>query len=192
DGQEIVLGDVALRVLHTPGHRPEHCCFSVIDRTRAEEPWLVLTGDSLFVGDAARPDLAVEAVDGARELYESLQRLLELPDGVEVFPGHVAGSLRGASNSPKASTTIRFERRFNLMLTVGSEEEFVSESALTRSRFRRPSRLRAARARDRDPTRRRGGRARAPAGRGRGGDNRRPGVARARRRLHSGQPQHPL
>src|SRR5262249_61457069 len=83
DGQEIVLGDVALRVLHTPGHRPEHCCFEVIDRTRAEEPWLVLTGDSLFVGDAARPDMAVEAVDGARELYGSLQRLLELPDGVE-------------------------------------------------------------------------------------------------------------
>ena len=84
DGQEIVLGNVALRVLHTPGHRPEHCCFGVIDRTRAEEPWLVLTGDSLFVGDAARPDLAVEAVDGARELYGSLQRLLELPDGVEM------------------------------------------------------------------------------------------------------------
>jgi len=113
DGQEIVLGNVALRVLHTPGHRPEHCCFAVLDRTRAEEPWLVLTGDSLFVGDAARPDLAVEAVDGARELYESLQRLLELSDGVEVFPGHVAGSLCGASMSSKASTTIGFERRFN-------------------------------------------------------------------------------
>ena len=80
DGQEIVLGNVALRVLHTPGHRPEHCCFAVVDRARAEEPWVVLTGDSLFVGDAARPDLAVEAVDGARELYASLQRLLELPD----------------------------------------------------------------------------------------------------------------
>ena len=72
DGQEIVLGNVALRVLHTPGHRPEHCCFAVLDRARAEEPWLVLTGDSLFVGDAARPDLAVEALDGARELYGSL------------------------------------------------------------------------------------------------------------------------
>jgi len=133
DEQEIVLGNVALRVLHTPGHRPEHCCFAVLDRTRAEEPWLVLTGDSLFVGDTARPDLAVEAVDGARELYESLQRLLELPDGVEVFPGHVAGSLCGASMSSKASTTIGFERRFNPMLTVGSEDEFVTESALTRS-----------------------------------------------------------
>jgi hydroxyacylglutathione hydrolase len=133
DGQEIVLGNVALRVIHTPGHRPEHCCFAVIDRTRGEEPWLVLTGDSLFVGDAARPDLAVEAVDGARELYRSLRRLLELPDGVEVFPGHVAGSLCGASMSSKASTTIGFERMFNPMLELAGEDEFVSASALTRS-----------------------------------------------------------
>ena len=133
DGREVVLGNVALRVVHTPGHRPEHCCFAVIDRTRAEEPWLVLTGDSLFVGDAARPDLAVEAVNGARELFASLQRLLELPDGVEVFPGHVAGSLCGASMSSKASTTIGFERRFNPMLASTGEDEFVSASALTRS-----------------------------------------------------------
>jgi len=133
DGREVVLGNVALRVVHTPGHRPEHCCFAVIDRTRAEEPWLVLTGDSLFVGDAARPDLAVEAVNGARELFASLQRLLELPDGVEVFPGHVAGSLCGASMSSKASTTIGFERRFNPMLASSGEHEFVSASALTRS-----------------------------------------------------------
>jgi hydroxyacylglutathione hydrolase len=133
DGREIVLGNVALRVLHTPGHRPEHCCFAVIDRTRAEEPWVVLTGDSLFVGDAARPDLAVEAAEGARELHTSLQRLLTLDDGVEVFPGHVAGSLCGASMSSKASTTIGFERRFNPMLTARSEEEFMAASARTRS-----------------------------------------------------------
>jgi glyoxylase-like metal-dependent hydrolase (beta-lactamase superfamily II)/rhodanese-related sulfurtransferase len=132
DGREVVLGNVALRVLHTPGHRPEHCCFAVIDRSRGEEPWLVLTGDSLFVGDAGRPDLAVEAVEGARDLYASLQRLLELPDGVEVYPGHVAGSLCGASMSSKASTTIGFERRFNHLLTTG-EDEFVNASALTRS-----------------------------------------------------------
>jgi len=133
DGEEIVLGDVMLRVIHTPGHRPEHCCFAVVDRSRADEPWLVLTGDSLFVGDAARPDLAVEAVDGARELYTSLRRLLELPDGVEVYPGHVAGSLCGASMSSKASTTIGFERRFNPMLGAADVEEFVSASALTRA-----------------------------------------------------------
>jgi hydroxyacylglutathione hydrolase len=133
DGQEIVLGNVALQVLHTPGHRPEHCCFAALDRARGDEAWVVLTGDSLFVGDAARPDLAVEAVDGARELYASLQRLLELPDGVEVFPGHVAGSLCGASMSSKGSTTIGFERRFNPMLTLDGEDEFVSASALRRS-----------------------------------------------------------
>jgi hydroxyacylglutathione hydrolase len=133
DGREIVLGNVALQVLHTPGHRPEHCCFAIVDRARGEEPWVVLTGDSLFVGDAARPDLAVGAVDGARKLYASLQRLLELPDGVEVFPGHVAGSLCGASMSSKASTTIGFERRFNPMLTSDGEDEFVTASALTRS-----------------------------------------------------------
>jgi glyoxylase-like metal-dependent hydrolase (beta-lactamase superfamily II)/rhodanese-related sulfurtransferase len=133
DGREVVLGNVALRVIHTPGHRPEHCCFAVIDRTRSEEPWLVLTGDSLFVGDAARPDLAVEGVDGARELFGSLRRLLELADGVEVYPGHVAGSLCGAAMSSKASTTIGFERRFNPMLSADSEEEFVSVSTTARS-----------------------------------------------------------
>jgi hydroxyacylglutathione hydrolase len=133
DGREVVVGNAALQVLHTPGHRPEHCCFAVVDRTRAEEPWLVLTGDSLFVGDAGRPDLAMEAVDGARHLYASLQRLLELADGVEVFPGHVAGSLCGASMSSKASTTIGFERRFNPMLAATGEDEFVSASALTRA-----------------------------------------------------------
>jgi hydroxyacylglutathione hydrolase len=133
DGREVVLGNVALQVLHTPGHRPEHCCFAVIDRARAEEPWLVLTGDSLFVGDAARPDLAVEAAEGARGLHRSLQRLLELPDGVEVYPGHVAGSLCGAAMSSKASTTIGFERRFNSMLAYGSEQEFVDASARVRA-----------------------------------------------------------
>ena len=113
DGTEIEVGEVLLRTIHTPGHRPEHCCFAVIDRSRSDEPWLVLTGDSLFVGDAARPDLAVEAQEGAEGLFHSLRRLVELGDGVEVFPGHVAGSLCGAAMSSKASTTIGFERRFN-------------------------------------------------------------------------------
>jgi hydroxyacylglutathione hydrolase len=128
DGQEISLGEVAIRVLHTPGHRPEHCCFEVIDRSRSDEPWLVITGDSLLIGDAARPDLASEAVEGARGLFGSLQRLLELPDGVELYPGHVAGSLCGAGMSSKASSTIGFERRFNHALNVG-EDEFVHDRA---------------------------------------------------------------
>ncbi|HXG77585.1 MAG TPA: MBL fold metallo-hydrolase [Gaiellaceae bacterium] len=129
DGDEIVLGDVVLRCLHTPGHRPEHCCFAISDRSRADEPWLVLTGDSLFVGDAARPDLAVEAREGAEGLFHSLRRLVELGDGVEVYPGHVAGSLCGKAMSSKASTTIGFERRFNPALRFSDVAAFVAESA---------------------------------------------------------------
>jgi glyoxylase-like metal-dependent hydrolase (beta-lactamase superfamily II)/rhodanese-related sulfurtransferase len=124
DGTEIEVGEVVLRTIHTPGHRPEHCCFAVIDRSRSDEPWLVLTGDSLFVGDVGRPDLAVEAQQGAEGLFHSLRRLVALGDGVEVFPGHVAGSLCGTAMSSKASTTIGFERRFNPALQ-GELSEFV-------------------------------------------------------------------
>lgn len=131
DGSTIELGSVCIRVLHTPGHRPEHCCFEVIDRERGEEPWLTLTGDSLFVGDAARPDLASEAAEGARGLYRSLQRLLEFHDGVEIYPGHVSGSLCGAGMSSKASSTIGFERRFNHALQSTDEDEFVAEAIKT-------------------------------------------------------------
>jgi rhodanese-related sulfurtransferase len=129
DGEEIALGEVVLRCLHTPGHRPEHCCFAVIDNSRGPEPWVVLTGDSLFVGDAARPDLAVEAREGAEGLFHSLHRLVELGDGVEVYPGHVAGSLCGKAMSSKASTTIGFERRFNPALTFADVADFVADSA---------------------------------------------------------------
>ena len=130
DGQEIALGEVAIRVLHTPGHRPEHCCFAVVDRSRGDEPWMLITGDSLLIGDAARPDLASEAAEGAAGMYTSLKRLLELPDGVEVYPGHVAGSLCGAGMSSKASSTLGFERRFNhkLQLVQDGEAEFVAET----------------------------------------------------------------
>ena len=129
DGDEISVGTVTLRCIHTPGHRPEHCCFAVVDTTRADEPWLVLTGDSLFVGDAARPDLAVGALEGAEGLFHSLRRLLELPDGVEVFPGHVAGSLCGKAMSSRGSTTIGFERRFNPMASIQELDAFVAESS---------------------------------------------------------------
>jgi glyoxylase-like metal-dependent hydrolase (beta-lactamase superfamily II)/rhodanese-related sulfurtransferase len=129
DRGEIVLGNVTVRTIHTPGHRPEHCCFAIVDRTRADEPWLLLTGDSLFVGDVARPDLAVEAREGAEGLFHSLHRLLDLDDGVEVYPGHVAGSLCGRSMSSKASTTIGFERRFNRTLALATVEAFVADSA---------------------------------------------------------------
>ena len=128
DGTEVEVGDVVIRALHTPGHRPEHCVFVVIDRSRAADPWLVLTGDSLFVGDVARPDLAVEALEGAEELFHSLRRLVELGDGVEVFPGHVAGSLCGAAMSSRVSTTIGFERRFNHALAA-THDEFMARAA---------------------------------------------------------------
>ena len=131
DGQELNLGAVTIRVLHTPGHRPEHCAFEVVDGERGDEPWLTLTGDSLFVGDAARPDLASEAAEGARGLYKSLQRLLELHDGVEIYPGHVSGSLCGTGMSSKASSTIGFERRFNQALRAKDEEAFVADAIRT-------------------------------------------------------------
>ena len=133
------MGQVALRVIHTPGHRPEHCSFAVIDRSRADEPWLVLTGDSLLVGDTARPDLAVEAKEGAEGLFHSLRRLLELPDGVELFPGHVAGSLCGAGMSSKASSTIGFERRFNPSLAHTELADFIAESAASSGTPRPPN-----------------------------------------------------
>jgi hydroxyacylglutathione hydrolase len=127
DGTEVDVGEVVLRTIHTPGHRPEHCAFAVVDRSRGDEPWLVLTGDSLFVGDVARPDLAVEAAEGAEGLFRSLHRLAELGDGVEVYPGHVAGSLCGAAMSSKPSTTIGFERRFNHNL-VQSHDDFMTQA----------------------------------------------------------------
>ena len=129
DGDEIAVGEVVLRCVHTPGHRPEHCCLAVADRSRGDDAWLVLTGDSLFVGDAARPDLAVEARDGAEGLFHSLRRLVELGDGVEVYPGHVAGSLCGKAMSSKASSTIGFERRFNRVLQFEDAASFVADSA---------------------------------------------------------------
>src|ERR671923_1488136 len=126
DGTTIVLGDARITAVRTPGHRPEHLAFVVEDRSREEAPWLLLTGDSLFVGDMARPDLAVEPEEGARGLHRSLARLLEHEDFVEVWPGHVGGSLcGGAAMSEKPGSTIGFERRFNPLLQVDEEDEFV-------------------------------------------------------------------
>ena len=91
DGWELELGDVTVRAIHTPGHRPEHTAFALVDSERSGEPWAVLTGDSLFVGDIARPDLAVDADEGAHQIFHSLhERLLVLPDTCEVWPGHLA------------------------------------------------------------------------------------------------------
>jgi hydroxyacylglutathione hydrolase len=127
DGFELELGLVVLRAIHTPGHRPEHTSLLVSDRGRAEDPWAVLTGDALFVGDTGRPDLAIEAEDGARQLFRSLHAgLLTLPDHVEVWPGHLGGSLCGGSGMDrKTSSTIGYERRCNAAFAETDEDRFV-------------------------------------------------------------------
>ncbi|HEX5450418.1 MAG TPA: MBL fold metallo-hydrolase, partial [Gaiellaceae bacterium] len=122
DGDVVRVGDVEIRVLHTPGHRPEHCAFVVDGK-------IALTGDSLFVGDAARPDLAIAAREGAEDLFHSLRKLEALGDDVEVFPGHVAGSLCGGKMSSERSTTIRKERASNEALGFTEVQEFVMASA---------------------------------------------------------------
>src|SRR5437588_1941393 len=128
DGDELQLGVTRLRVIHTPGHRPEHIALAVADISRCEDPWLVLTGDSLFIGDVSRPDLAVSGEEGADALYESIfERLLKLEDGVEVYPAHVAGSLCGRGMNAKTSSTIGFERKHNPAVAPRSRETFIAE-----------------------------------------------------------------
>ena len=113
DGDVLELGNVTVKVLHTPGHTPEHICLLVTDRTRAEEPWFVFTGHTLMVGDLGRTELATSAEDGARDLFGSVQRLKALPDYLEIFPGAYSGSVCGRSLSGKPTSTIGFEKRHN-------------------------------------------------------------------------------
>lgn len=142
DGQVVSVGQVELKAIHTPGHTPEHTCYLVTDRSRSAEPWYVLTGDSLFVGDVGRPDLLVgeQAVDvfGEEERAELQfrsihEKLFTLPDFVEVFPNHYGGSTCGGVNmSGKASSTIYFEKHHNLALQqpdVAAFLAFVHETA---------------------------------------------------------------
>lgn len=125
DGDRVPLGNVVVDVIHTPGHTPEHICLVVTDRTRAEEPWFVLTGHTLMVGDVGRTELVDDAATGARILFESLQRLKTLPDHIEVLPGAYAGSVCGRRLSGKPSSTIGFERRHNAAFRIDPPEEFV-------------------------------------------------------------------
>jgi hydroxyacylglutathione hydrolase len=125
DGEVLTLGNVSTKVLHTPGHTPEHISLLVTDRTRSEEPWFVLTGHTLMVGDLGRTELATDAKVGARALFQSAQRLKALPDYLEVFPGAYSGSVCGRSLSGKPMSTIGFERRNNKALRIEDENAFV-------------------------------------------------------------------
>src|SRR5262249_38894614 len=114
DGQELELGNTRAKVLHRRGHTPESICLVVTDLRRGTEPWFVLTGDTLFVGAVGRPDLPGRARENAGRLHDSIRaKLLTLPDGLEVYPGHFAGSACGAGMSGKPSSTIAFEKRWN-------------------------------------------------------------------------------
>jgi hydroxyacylglutathione hydrolase len=130
DGWELALGGLTVRALHTPGHRPEHTAFALVDTERGPEPWAVLSGDSLFVGDIARPDLAVDKQEGARGIFRSLhERLLTLPDTCEVWPGHLGGSLCGGPGMDlKVSSTIGYERAHQELLGIADEDEFVARA----------------------------------------------------------------
>lgn len=125
DGDVLELGNVTAKVLHTPGHTPEHISLLVTDRTRSDEPWCVLTGHTLMVGDLGRTELASSAETGARSLFRSAARLKELADHVEVLPGAYSGSVCGRSLSGKPTSTIGFERRHNKAFRIEEEEEFV-------------------------------------------------------------------
>ncbi len=130
DGWELQLGSLLVRAAHTPGHRPEHTAFLLIDTDRGSEPWAVLSGDSLFVGDVARTDLAIERAEGAREIFRSVhERLLSLPDDCELWPAHLGGSMCGGPGmNMKICSTIGYERDHNPTLSISDEEQFVAEA----------------------------------------------------------------
>ncbi len=127
EGDTIELEDMVLKVLETPGHTPEHLCYVVIDKSRSESPVGVFVGDTLFVGDVGRPDLFPDmATELAGKLYHSLyDKLLKLPDYVEVYPAHGAGSLCGRAVGAKWRSTIGYERNFNSALLIKDKAEFI-------------------------------------------------------------------
>jgi glyoxylase-like metal-dependent hydrolase (beta-lactamase superfamily II) len=132
DGDVVRLGNTEFRAIATPGHALAHHAYLVTDHARAAEPWLVLTGDALLVGDAGRPDLHAhgeETVETmARTLYRSLtQRLMTLPDHLVLYPGHYSGSVCGRGLSGNPVSTVGFERRHNRALQLDSEDAFVAE-----------------------------------------------------------------
>lgn len=130
DGESVSLGSVEATVMDTPGHTPESISLVVYDRQRGDEPILVMTGDSLFVGDVGRPDLQdageEETRKASRDQYRSVRKLMELPDHTELYPAHYGASkCGGLFMSKKPSSTIGYEKRFNLLAKIGNEDEFV-------------------------------------------------------------------
>ena len=121
-GQRLAAGNVLVDVIHTPGHTPDSVCLLVRDLRRGDEPWFVITGDTLFVGAVGRLDLAGREREMAALLHDTLHdKLLRLPAELEIYPGHEAGSACGAGLSGKPASTIGFEKRFNPQLSMASE-----------------------------------------------------------------------
>ena len=126
DKDEIVAGNTVLKFMHTPGHTPEHISILVTDKTRGSEPWFVLTGHTLMVGDVGRTELATDLKHGASDLYHSVfDKLLHFADHIEVYPGAFSGSVCGRGLSGKPSSTIGFEKRFNKALQHINKEQFI-------------------------------------------------------------------
>ena len=132
DGARFNVGNIQIEVMHTPGHTPEHICFLVTDTAAADKPIGLFSGDFVFVGDVGRPDLLEKAAGvantmdaSARALYKSLQRFNQLPDYLQVWPGHGAGSSCGKALGAVPQTTVGYEKMFNPALTTQSEQQFV-------------------------------------------------------------------
>jgi hydroxyacylglutathione hydrolase len=133
DGDNWMVGNIRIEVLHTPGHTPEHISFLITDTAAADAPMGLFTGDFLFVGDVGRPDLLEEAAGyagtkeaGARDQFASMQRIKEMPDYLQVWPGHGAGSACGKALGAIPSTTLGYEKRFNPAFQYDDEDAFVS------------------------------------------------------------------
>jgi hydroxyacylglutathione hydrolase len=134
DGDEFMVGNIRFRVMHTPGHTPEHLTFVVTDTAGADEPMGAFTGDFVFVGDVGRPDLLEKAAkvegtmeEGARQLFQSLQRFRELSDWIQIWPGHGAGSACGKGLGAVPTSTMGYEKRFNWAFSHDSEDDFVAQ-----------------------------------------------------------------
>jgi hydroxyacylglutathione hydrolase len=132
DGDEFMVGNVRVQALHTPGHTPEHISFVITDTAGADRPMGVFTGDFLFVGDVGRPDLLEKAAgvagtmeSGARQLHDSLRRIAALPEWLQIWPGHGAGSACGKALGAVPSTTLGYEKRFNWAFSHEAEDAFV-------------------------------------------------------------------